>query len=156
MNYITTNNFAKKILAGFLFTALLFISYLTFFGPDSVVAQSGGSGSSYMATLIGGETEGVSDVCCNGIILSFSSINSNNQNILDGDAMFVPKSSESYDNGNEFSEGYNTLGLLSQSICLDIAQECESGDIMPQIKVIGTAPSQNSGGGGGGGGGGGF
>ncbi len=142
MIYINKKIFLEKIIVSFVFVAFIALNYFVFFGKNSVIAQS----IDITAVAIGGKTEGVSDLCCNGIILDFESIDSGNPWILDGEAIFVPISSQSYDHGNEFTEGYYTLGKLSTGICLTITSECESADVMPQIKVIGTGGAQANGG----------
>jgi hypothetical protein len=95
--------------------------------------------TSFLATLIGGQTNGVSDLCCNGVVLDFDSVDSTNISILDGEALFVPGISSSYDHGNEYSSGYNTVGNLITGLCVTIESECESVDSMPIIISIGTS-----------------
>lgn len=143
MLYKIKQNIINNLTIFFLLFSFVFLNYLVFFGNNSVIAQSTG-GSSMMATLIGGTTEGVSDVCCNGIVLEFDSIDSSNMNILDGEALygFSTGVTQSYDHHNEFTEGYYTLGLLSQGMCMTIDSECEDSESMPLIKHIGTGGSQ--------------
>jgi hypothetical protein len=100
--------------------------------------------TSYTATLIGGETNGVSDVCCNGVVLDFDSINPLNLSILDGEALFDPILSSSYDNGNEYSSGYNVLGNIMPWMCITVSSECESAEQIPRIRNIGTAGMMNA------------
>jgi len=93
-----------------------------------------------LATLIGGRTLGVIDVCCNGIVLGFTSVQPLNPNILYGSALFSV-GSQSYDHGNEFSAGFCSLGSLIPNVCVDIESECESSSYMPQVNQIGTGAS---------------
>ena len=95
--------------------------------------------SSYTALSIGGETEGVSDLCCNGIVLDFSSVSPASPWILDGEALWVPLLSASYSNGNEFTSGYNTLGTLMPGICITIESECYTPEYKITIRTIGTS-----------------
>jgi hypothetical protein len=113
-----------------------------YFNSQKVSAQSSGSS---VALLIGGTTEGVSDFCCNGLVLEFDSVNPAIPLILDGEAIFVPGISDSYDNGNEYSEEYNTLGKLGPGVCVTPDSECESVEYMPEIQVIGTSSGQSQG-----------
>ncbi len=107
----------------------------------STSAQSSSGASGYIATMIGGETEGVSSetTCCNGVVLEFSSDFPANQFILDGEALFVPGISTSYDYGNEYSEGYHTLGTVRQGLCFIPDDYCESVESILEIRVIGTS-----------------
>ncbi len=100
--------------------------------------------TSIMATLIGGTTNGVSDICCNGVVLDFDSISPMNMSILDGEAIFVPIVSRSYDNGNEYSSGYNVIGNLMPGVCVQVEAECESVESMPVIRNIGTSGMPSS------------
>ncbi len=95
--------------------------------------------SEYLAISIGGETNGVSDVCCNGVVLDFDSVAPLSPWILDGEALFVPGLSASYSNGNEFSSGYNTLGTLMPGICLTVSSECYTPEYKITIRTIGTS-----------------
>lgn len=96
--------------------------------------------SSYTAMWIAGETGGVEDVCCNGVIVSFESIDSKNQYYLDGEAIIIPGVSKLYSAGNEMSEGYCTLGKVNQyGFCLTISSECESVEQYPQVVAVGTS-----------------
>lgn len=94
---------------------------------------------SILATLIGGTTDGVTDVCCNGVVLEFSSQNTLNTSILDGEALFVPVVSTSYSSGNEYSSDYATLGTIMPGLCFDVEDECYSVSSMPIIKTLGTS-----------------
>lgn len=97
--------------------------------------------SAYTAVAIGGETQGVTDLCCNGVILDFDSVNPLSPWILDGEALFVPGLSSSYENGNEFSSGYNVLGTVRPGICVTVESECYSVEYHLEIGVIGTSAS---------------
>lgn len=145
----------------FIFGAFLFLNYLVFLGENSVIAQSiggGGGATSFLTTLIGGETQGISSddipLCCNGIKLEFSSIDSSNMYIVDEGTpvLWDWVDTLSYQNGNEFTEGYYTVGLLARGQCITIESECEETEDIPVIKVIGTG-AQSAGGLGGLGGG---
>lgn len=106
------------------------------FSSNNISAQS----SSYTATLIGGETGGVEEVCCNGVIVSFESVNTLNPNILDGEAIIIPGVSQIYDHGNEMSEGYCALGKVTPyGVCVTIESECYSVEIMTQVISVGTS-----------------
>lgn len=120
---------------------LLVAQYIYIYSP---VANAQAS----FATLIGGTTNGVSDVCCNGVVLDFDSVNQANPLILDGEALFDPVLSTSYDNGNEYSSGYNVLGNVMQWICITVESECYSSESILRIRNIGTSDgqSQSSGG----------
>ncbi len=135
MLYKIKQNIINNLAIFFLLFSFIFLNYLVFFGNNSVIAASTGIS---IATLIGGTTGGVSDVCCNGIVLSFDSIDSSNRSILDGDALWETGSTNSYNYHNEFTEGYYTLGLLSQGQCITIESECESAENIPVIKHVGT------------------
>lgn len=126
----------KKIIAGLILIALILLGYR--FLEAKVGGGSGGGSGSFQASLIGGQTEGVSDLCCNGTILEFSSVEPQNQNILDGEALWETGKTDSYDYGNEFSEGYWTLGTVSQGVCITIESECESSENVQVINLIGT------------------
>jgi hypothetical protein len=117
---------------------LMGIQYMYIQSP-TVDAQS-----SFTATLIGGETNGVTDVCCNGVVLDFDSVNPLNLSILDGEALFDPVLSTSYDNGNEYSSGYNVLGNIMPWMCITVSSECESAEQIPRIRNIGTAGMMNA------------
>lgn len=111
---------------------------------EKVQAQSLLSG--FMVEHIGGKTKGTGDtMCCNGIVLDFESQEPMNPWILDGEAIFTPGISESYEAYNEFDEGYCTIGKLFTFICLDPENECAGGSIMPGILTVGTSPSQCTG-----------
>lgn len=118
-----------------------FIAQKIYFNAKEVNAQSS---SSYTATLIGGETEGIADFCCNGLVLEFDSVSQANTFILDGEAIFVTGISDTYDNGNEYSEGYNTIGKLRPGLCFLPDEECESAEYIPEIQLIGTSSGQAS------------
>lgn len=128
-----------------------FGSFGSFGGGSSSGSGSGGSSSGgssgaseYTAVAIGGKTEGVSDdtTCCNGVVLKFSSVNPASPWILDGEAIFVPLISESYDHGNEYSEGYNVLGTVRPGLCFLPDDYCESFEYIHEIGVIGTAEGE--------------
>lgn len=114
-------------------------------GGGSSSGSSGNSGSQYVATVIGGKTGGVNDdeTCCNGVVLDFTSVNKANVFILDGYALYVPGISESYDHGNEFSEGYNVLGTVGPEVCLIPSSECYEAEYILGIRVIGTSENQS-------------
>lgn len=114
------------------------LSLFTFLYINEYVNVSNAQ-SSFMATLIGGTTNGSTDICCNGIILDFDSQDQTNLYILDGEALFMPIFSRSYVEGNEQSSGYNVLGNLVPGLCLDVEAECESATQIPVIKSIGTS-----------------
>ncbi len=95
--------------------------------------------SEYIGVSIGGETEGVSDLCCNGLVLEFSSISPLSPWILDGEALFVPGLSAGFANGNEYSEGYNTLGTLMPGLCLTISSECYTPEYKITVRTVGTS-----------------
>jgi hypothetical protein len=140
------NNLSTKISVSILFCAFVVAGYFVFYSPNSVIAQSGGS--SFITFLIGGETKGISNsgtpLCCNGIKLEFGSVDSNNQYIVDqGEpVLWEPGMSQSYDSGNEFTQGYNTVGLLTPGQCITISSECESTENINVIRIIGTSPGQ--------------
>lgn len=95
--------------------------------------------SEYIGVSIGGETQGVADLCCNGIVLDFDSVNPLSPYILDGEALWVPLLSSSYQNGNEFSSGYNVLGTLMPGLCITIESECYTPEYKITIRTIGTS-----------------
>ncbi len=113
---------------------VLVLQYLFLFAP-SAYAQSI---SGYTATLIGGTTNGVTNVCCNGVVLDFDSVNPLNLFILDGEALFDPILSTSYDHGNEFTSGYNVVGTIMPWTCITVESECYSVEVLPRIRTIGT------------------
>jgi hypothetical protein len=118
--------------------SLLTFQFSTIFTPVAY-AQSI---SSFTATLIGGKTKGVTDVCCNGVVLGFSAADKTNIFVLDGDAIFIPGLSNSYLSGNEFTTQYNQLGNLLPSLCVTVESECESAKEIPMVWHIGTSALQ--------------
>lgn len=163
MIYINKKTFLEKIIVTSVFVAFIALNYFVFFGKTSVIAQSVGGGGVSLVFLIGGETKGISTssdmpLCCNGVKLEFSSIDSNNPYIVDeGEpVLWAFGTTGSYLNGNELTEDYNTLGRLTSGQCITIISECEATEDINVIKVVGTSPGQSSGGGLGGVGGGGF
>jgi hypothetical protein len=95
--------------------------------------------SQFTATLIGGKTEGVQYVCCNGIRVAFDSIQMENPHILDGEAIITPGISELYKHGNEMTQGYYAVGsLLPGMVCLDPAEDCAPSGTYPQVLTVGT------------------
>ncbi len=114
---------------------VLILQYVLLFAPTAYAQSISG----YTATLIGGTTNGVTDVCCNGVVLDFDSVNPLNLAILDGEALFDPILSTSYDNGNEFSSGYNVVGSIMPWTCITVESECYSVEVIPRIRMIGTS-----------------
>ena len=117
--------------------AMLVFQYSQSYVPSTQTAEA--QISAYTATTIGGQTNGVTDLCCNGVVLDFDSINPLNPFILNGEALFVPLLSGSYSNGNEFSSGYNTLGTVVPGICLTVESECYTPEYKLTIRKIGTS-----------------
>ena len=90
------------------------------------------------STLIGGQTLGVNGVCCNGVKLGFTSVSTLNPNILQGEALWIPLVSKTYDNDNQTSVGYCALGKLFPAVCLTIISECTVSEPIPVITLLGT------------------
>ena len=136
---LNTNNMKNEIKKSIQILLLAtLIAFVVFSEKNETDAAS-------MATLIGGTTGGVSDLCCNGIIVEFDSNFPTNMNILDGEALIVPLISGLYDSGNEMTEGYNTLGKVTPfGICVTIESECYSVEMMTQVISVGTSPGMAS------------
>lgn len=117
------------LLSIFIFTAILI-----FDEHKKTEAQISG----YTGFLIGGTTEGIDEVCCNGVKLSFDSVSPMNQFILDGEALFTPIVSTSYREGNELTQGYCTLGVNFPGVCLTVSSECYTPEYIMTIRSIGT------------------
>jgi len=120
--------FSIIVLALMVATGILFVDH----------RKSEALSTDLIATLIGGHTEGIEDICCNALIISFTRIPLLSIYIVDGKVMYGP-SSKGYQNDNELSEGYCALGTLSTSFCLDPVQECESGELMKEVDLVGTS-----------------
>ena len=127
----------KIVTLFFLLVAFLMTNYFLFQKVDYIKAQT----LNFLAQIIGGQTEGVSGLCCNGVKLSFTSADPSHIFLLDGEALYTPVLTQSYQHGNEFTQGYNTIGKLMPGICLEISEDCAPGEPIPQILLIGTSPS---------------
>lgn len=101
-----------------------------------VFAQSSGGVST--ATLIGGETKGITGACCNGLKLEFDSVKPSNIFILDGEALWTDGISQGFDHDNQTSSGYCALGKLRPALCFTIISECETSEYIPFITLLGT------------------
>lgn len=112
----------------FVLTSAVFIEL----GTERVEAQG------ILSTLLGGTTGGVRYVCCNGVVLNFNSINPGNPNILDGQALWVPGVTRSYDHTREFLPGFCTVGKLIPGACMTVSSGCSTPRPMPIIQEIGT------------------
>lgn len=113
------------------------------FKATETQAQVSGITIPYLTNVIGGYTEGIGKtVCCNGVVLSFKSVNPLNLAILDGEALFIPGFSTSYMNWQEANIGFCTLGNLVTTTCLNPELDCLAGQPMPTIISIGTSGLQ--------------
>jgi hypothetical protein len=112
------------------------------FGGAGSAAGGAAGGAEMMASLIGGKTLGPAEdqECCDGVILGFESVMPSNPHILNGNALWKPTATISYDYGNEFQPTACTLGLVSMGTCQTIESECESPKPMLVIRKIGTSP----------------
>lgn len=137
---INTKNFFKKyVVRNVAFIAIALIAIVVVFTYAFIARNNVGAQAS-IAQMIGGKTQGVQQVCCNGLILGFESVNSAQPLILDGEAIYMPGLSASFSYYLESASSSCSLGkLLGQVPCLDPGEECASSGSYPLIATVGTS-----------------
>lgn len=126
-----------------LFLSVVMIGVALFYSSPTVNAQIG----ALIYRFIGGQTTGIdftnTTLCCNGFWLGFDSVQPSNISIINGDsALWIPGFTQTYDNHNEFTQGYCSLGTIVPGPCLTVASECYSLEIVPVIQRVGTGGAQ--------------